>query len=198
MEISAIILAAGASRRMGEPKLILPWGNTTVLGQVVATFAAAGIGDILVVTGWARKQIERLVTKLAQKFPIRMVHNPDYEHGEMLSSIQAGLSGLGSESSGALIGLGDQPQVQEETVRRICTTFNQTKSLLVIPSYQGHRGHPWLVARSLWPEILALPGTNSTARQFLSVHTSQIEYVTADENTLKDLNTLEEYNRLRP
>jgi molybdenum cofactor cytidylyltransferase len=183
---------------MGEPKLVLPWGNTTVLGQVVATFAAAGIGDILVVTGGARQQIEGLVSQLAQKFSIRMVHNPDYEHGEMLSSIQAGLSGLGSESSGALIGLGDQPQVQEKTVRRICTTFNQTTSPLVIPSFQGRRGHPWLIARSLWPEILALPGTNATARQFLSAHTSQIEYVEADENTLKDLDTLEEYNRLRP
>jgi molybdenum cofactor cytidylyltransferase len=198
MEISAIILAAGASRRMGKPKLILPWGNTTILGQVVATFAAAGIGDILVVTGGARQQIERLITQLAQKFPIRMVHNPDYERGEMLGSIQAGLSGLGSESSAALIGLGDMPQVKEETVCRICTTFNQTKSPLVIPSFQGHRGHPWLAARSLWPEILALPGTNATARQFLSAHTSQIEYVTADENTLKDLDTPEDYNRHRP
>jgi molybdenum cofactor cytidylyltransferase len=198
MEISAIILAAGASRRMGKPKLILPWGNTTVLGKVVATFAAAEIGDILVVTGGARQQIERLVTQLARKFPVRMVHNPDYEHAEMLSSIQVGLSGLGSESSAALIGLGDMPQVQEETVRRICTTFDQTRSLLIIPSFQGHRGHPWLVARSLWPEILALPSTSTTARQFLSAHTSQIEYVAADENTLKDLDTLEEYNRLRP
>lgn len=198
MEISAIILAAGASRRMGKPKLILPWGSTTVLGQVVATFASAGIGDILVVTGGARQLVERLVTQLAQKFPIRMIHNPDYEHGEMLSSILVGLAGLGSESSAALIGLGDQPQVEVETVRRICTTFNETKSPLVIPSFQGHRGHPWLVARSLWPEILALSHTHATARQFLSAHSSQIQYVTANENTLKDLDTLEEYNRLRP
>jgi len=198
MEISAILLAAGESRRMGEPKLALPWGNTTILGQVVATYTAAGIGDILVITGGARQKIDILVTQLAQQFPVRTSHNPDYERGEMLSSIQAGLAGVGPQSSAALIGLGDQPQVQEETVRRICAAFTLTKSPLVAPSFQGHRGHPWLVARSLWPEILALPTTNTTARQFLNAHASQIEYVVADENILKDLDTWEEYNRLRP
>ena len=66
-EISAILLAAGQSRRMGRPKLILPWGETTVLGQVVSTFAAAGIEDILVVTGGARDQIEEAGHTVGEK-----------------------------------------------------------------------------------------------------------------------------------
>jgi molybdenum cofactor cytidylyltransferase len=197
-EISAILLAAGESRRMGEPKLILPWANTTVLGQVVATFAAAGIEDILVVTGGARQQIEALVTRLAQKYPVRAIYNPDHEHGGMLSSIQAGLAGLDSRSCAALIGLGDQPQVREETVRRILSAFVQRESSLVIPSFQGRRGHPWLVARSLWPDILALPNSVTTARQFLDAHARQIEYVMADESSLKDLDTPKEYEQERP
>ncbi len=65
--ISAILLAAGQSRRMGRPKLILPWGDTTVLGQVVATFAAAGIEDILVVTGGARDADRRAANTAWQK-----------------------------------------------------------------------------------------------------------------------------------
>lgn len=191
------MLAAGQSRRMGQPKLVLPWGDTTVLGQVVASFAAVGIEDILVVTGGARNQTEELLAQLAKTYPVRAIYNPNHERGEMLSSIQAGLGGLSAEAIAALIGLGDQPQVREETVRRICDAFFRTERPLVIPSFQGRRGHPWLAARSLWPEILTLT-TSTTPRQFLSAHTSQIEYVAADENALKDLDTPEDYHRQRP
>ena len=69
--------------------------------------------------------------------------------------------------------------------------------MLVIPSFQERRGHPWLVARPLWPEILALP-TSTTPRQFLNAHTGQVEYVPADESILLDLDTPEDYNHQRP
>jgi molybdenum cofactor cytidylyltransferase len=107
--ISTILLAAGLSSRMGQPKLLLPWGGTTVLGQVVSTFAAVGIEEIIVVTGGVREQIEGLVAELAKDYPVRTVYNPAYARGEMLSSIQAGLSALNSQPRAALIGLGDQP-----------------------------------------------------------------------------------------
>jgi molybdenum cofactor cytidylyltransferase len=196
-ELSAILLAAGESRRMGVPKLALPWGVTTVLGQVVSIFAAAGIEDILVVTGGSRQLIEGYVIQLAKKYPVRAIHNPNHESGEMLSSIKVGLAGLNPGTKAALIGLGDQPQVHEETVRNICATFLQTDSPLVIPSFQDRRGHPWLAARRLWPEILALP-RSTTPRQFISVHAAQIEYVAADESILKDLDTPEEYDHQHP
>ncbi len=195
--ISVVVLAAGESLRMGRPKLILPWGDTTVLGQVVATFAAAGIKDILVVTGGGRMQLEAEVARLAGQYPVRAIFNPGFAHGGMLSSIQAGLEALGPGVRAALIGLGDQPQVREETVRRIASAFVKTQSPLVIPSFQHRRGHPWLLARSLWPEILSLmpPATPS---QFLSTHTGRIKYVLADENIWKDLDTPEDYDRQRP
>lgn len=196
-ELSAILLAAGESRRMGVPKLALPWGDTTVLGQVVSIFTAAGIEDILVVTGGARQLIEGLVIQLAKKYPVRAIQNPDHESGEMLSSIKAGLAGLNPRTKAALIGLGDQPQVREETVRNICATFLQTDRPLVIPSFLGRRGHPWLAARRLWLEILALP-RSTTPRQFISTHAAQIEYVAADESILKDLDTPEEYDHQHP
>ncbi len=76
--ISAILLAAGLSSRMGQPKLLLPWGGTTVLGQVVSTFAAAGIEEIIVVTGGAREQIEGLVAELAKDIPCPDSLQPGY------------------------------------------------------------------------------------------------------------------------
>ena len=134
--ISAILLAAGLSSRMGMPKLLLPWGGTTVLGQVVSTFAGAGLEEIVVVTGGAHEQIERLAVELANDYPVRTVYNPEYARGEMLSSIQTGLSVMDSQDRAALIGLGDQPQVREETVRHICDAFIRTRSPLVIPSFR--------------------------------------------------------------
>ncbi len=206
-EITAILLAAGESRRMGQPKMLLPWGWTTVLGQVVRMFSA-GISEktnppvnpdseILVVTGGARALVEAEVARLAGQYPLRNVYNPNYALGGMVSSIQAGLSALGPETRAALIGLGDQPQVKEETVRKICTAFTQTESPLIIPSYQNRRGHPWLAARKLWPEILALP-PSTNPRQFLDAHAGQILYVAADETILQDLDTPEDYHRQRP
>jgi molybdenum cofactor cytidylyltransferase len=93
--------------------------------------------------------------------------------------------------------LGDQPQVLEETVRDICTAFNQTKALLVIPSYQNRRGHPWLAARPLWSSILAQP-SSSTPRDFLNTYAGQVEYISADRSILKDLDTPADYTSLRP
>jgi molybdenum cofactor cytidylyltransferase len=182
---------------MGRPKLILPWGKTTVLGQVVETFALAGIKGILVITGGTREPVEAEVARLTEKYPVWAVYNPEFARGGMLSSIQAGLAALEPEACAALIGLGDQPQVREETVRHISDVFVHTGSPLVIPSFQGKRGHPWLVARSLWPEILAL-SISTTPRQFLNAHANQIEYVVAEESTLKDLDTLEEYDLQKP
>jgi molybdenum cofactor cytidylyltransferase len=195
--IAAVLLAAGLSSRMGQPKSLLPWGGTTVLGQVVSTFSSAGIEELIVITGGAREQVEMLVTQLARDFPVRTVFNPNYERGEMLSSIQAGLAALDAGTSAALIGLGDQPQIREDTVQHICSAYVQNRSLLVIPSFQNHRGHPWLVAAPLWPEILVLP-FSTTAQQFLNAHSDLVEYVPADQSILQDLDTPQDYTHQRP
>jgi molybdenum cofactor cytidylyltransferase len=195
--ISVILLAAGESRRMGQPKLILPWGDTTVLGQVVTTFASAGIEEILVVTGGARQQVEGLVTRLAETYPVRVCFNPNHSSGGMLSSIQAGLAALGPEVCAALIGLGDQPQVREATIRAICAAYYQMDARLVFPSFRNHRGHPWLASRLSWSEILALP-QSTNPRHFINTYSDRIEYVEADESIVSDLDTPEDYQHQRP
>jgi len=196
-EMAVILLAAGESRRMGRPKMLLPWGETTVLGQSVATFAAAGIPEILAVTGGNRLSVEELVAELAVKFPVRAVYNPDYAAGGMLSSLQCGLRALGPTSRAALVGLGDQPQVREETVRGLCRRYLQSGQPLVFPSYRRHSGHPWLAARLVWDEILGLPET-ATLHTFQVAHAGQIEYLPADESVLQDLDTPDEYTAQKP
>lgn len=191
--ITALILAAGQSKRMGQPKMLLPWGKTTILGQVIDIFKAAGIEDILVVTGGAREEVEALVGNSA-----RTVFNPDFAEGEMLSSVQAGLAGLQPETEAVLIGLGDQPQVQERSVRLVVEEHTKSGAALIVPSFQMRRGHPWLVARPHWNEILRM-GPPETPRDFLNRHASEIRYVEIiDPGILKDLDTPEDYLKSRP
>lgn len=202
--ISAIVLAAGESKRMGQPKMLLPWREGTVLTHVIAIFRAAGVEDILVVTGGAREQVEELAAGLG----VRTVFNEAFQTGEMLSSIQCGLRALISpplsqsaletlhkERAAALIGLGDQPQVQAGSVQRVCEAFLETEANLVVPSYRLRRGHPWLIAYPLWEEFLRLQPPASP-RDFLNAHAADIHYVNVDDpNILADLDTLEEYRR---
>lgn len=204
--ISAIILAAGASKRMGQPKMLLPWGKVSVLEQVISVFARAGIEDILIVTGAVREQIEADVAKYGQRYPVRTVYNQNYAHGEMLSSLQCGLRSLLSPtlslaekvSGAALVGLGDQPQVQGRSVRLVCEAFTQTESPLVVPSFQMRRGHPWLVARPLWKELLEMQPSQSP-RDFLNAHAADIHYVNVDSPSIfADLDTPEDYHTSRP
>lgn len=187
--ITAIILAAGQSKRMGQPKMLLPWGNETVLTHIVSVFQKAGLEDIFVVTGGAREQVESLVSNLG----VKIIYNKDYSNGEMLSSIQCGIRALTRQTQGMLIGLGDQPQVQERSVQMVCDAFRESKSNLIVPSYQMRRGHPWLVARPLWGELLNLNPPQSS-RDFLNQYADQIEYVKSDDpSILADLDTPDDY-----
>jgi molybdenum cofactor cytidylyltransferase len=192
--IAAIILAGGQSKRMGQPKMLLPWGKLTVLEHVITTFINAGLQDILVVTGGAREQVEQAL----EGYPVQKTHNEDHAAGEMLSSLQKGLKEIPNQAQAALIGLGDQPQVQEETVRLICETFQESKSSLIVPSFQMRRGHPWLVARPLWGEVLTLEPP-ATPRDFLNRHAGDIHYVDVETpSVLADLDTPEDYQRSHP
>lgn len=201
--VTAIVLAAGESKRMGQPKMLLPWGGSTVLGHVLEVLKKAGIEDLLVVTGGAREQVEAV----ARESAARTVFNADYARGEMLSSIQAGLRELtlpppplrdrkGVEA--ALIVLGDQPQVEERSVRAVLAAYRQSKSNLVVPSYRMRRGHPWLAARPLWDEILHMQPPQ-TPRDFLNRHAAEIEYVIVESRSvIEDLDTPEDYLHSRP
>jgi molybdenum cofactor cytidylyltransferase len=198
--IAAIILAAGQSKRMGQPKMLLPWGKMTVIEHVIEIYAAADIAEILIVTGAAHDQVEEILKHSRQRHRVRIVYNQNYLNGEMLSSLQHGLHALQQTPiyQAALIGPGDQPQVEEESIRSVCEAFTKTGSPLVVPSFQRRRGHPWLVARPLWDELLELRHPKSS-RDFLNKHADEIHYVNVETpNVLADLDTPEDYERSRP
>lgn len=198
MMITAIILAAGMSSRMGSPKMLLPWGDTSIIEHVISVFSEAGIDDILVVTGGSHEQVEAIILESRKRYPVRGVYNENYERGDMLSSIQCGLRKIADKNIGAaMIGLGDQPQVQIGSVQLIRDAYSQTKNPLVVPSFQMRRGHPWLVVRSLWNEILEMDSSH-TPRDFLSAHAADIQYVDVDTpSILADLDTPEDYRASR-
>lgn len=196
--IAAIVLAAGQSRRMGRPKMILPWGNTTVIEQIVMTLARSGLDEILVVTGGARDQVESALERLSPITPVRFIYNPDYSDVEMISSLRVGLSALTDACDAALITLGDQPQIQVEVVRQILAIYRAKPMPIIVPSYQMRRGHPWLVARPVWERLLDL-NLPLTLRDFLNSHADLIEYVNVETpSILQDLDTPADYQRFQP
>jgi molybdenum cofactor cytidylyltransferase len=194
LKITAVVLAAGHSRRMGAPKLALPWGETNVIGQVLGVLSQSGIQDIVVVTGGAYHEVQHALRGL----PVRLVYNPDHEQGEMLASFKVGLAALGNDPDAALVVLGDQPQIQEQVVDKLLQAYVDTGAPLVIPSYQMRRGHPWLLDRSLWADALAIQEP-TTLRDFLRDHQDSIHYVVVDTDTiLQDLDTPADYDAYRP
>lgn len=193
-QTAAVVLAAGQSRRMGTPKLVLPWGSRTVIGQVVQTLLDGGISEIVVVTGGAGEAVEGAL----QDLPVKFVRNPEFAYSEMVASLQIGIRSLSPACQAALIVLGDQPTIDTDVIRKLVDAYLQSTASIIIPSYQMRRGHPWLVVRSLWADILAL-SENETMRDFLKLHVDQIAYILASSpGIFFDLDTPDEYNRLRP
>ncbi len=195
--IPALILAAGLSRRMGRFKLTLPWGGTTVIGQVLLTLDAAGVTEIVVVTG--HRQAEVAAAAQATGVPARFVHNPDYPSGEMLSSIQIGLAALDDPDAlhpAVLLCLGDQPQMQVTTVQAVLAAGVASGwQHVIIPSHNMRAGHPILLPRHLWPAILA---ASDNLRRVLADHQAMVEYLTLQTpSILADLDTPEDYERAR-
>lgn len=186
--ISAVVLAAGKSTRMGRQKMLMPWGDKTVMESVIQTLQKSGIDDIVLVTNPE-------IAKQTPHFSFRTILN---ENGDMLSSLQLGLQAQKPSAQATLICLGDQPQMEEGSVRSVIGAYTKSGSQLVVPSYHMRRGHPWLVARTLWDEILAMKEGQSM-RDFLNAHADKIEYVTLETPTiLQDLDTPDDYLKYKP
>jgi molybdenum cofactor cytidylyltransferase len=189
--IGAVILAAGQSRRMGRNKMLLPFGTSTVLETIVAEVAACkSVIDLVVVTGHESDRIAALLTASSA----RCVFNPAYARAEMLVSLQVGLRALPAEVQAALIVPGDHPRLRREVIQGVIDAYQP--GTLVIPSYQLKRGHPILVDRAWWDELLTLPET-ATLRDFIRAHEDHIRYVVVGtDSVLTDVDTPEEYDDL--
>jgi len=196
--VSAVVLAAGLSRRMGTNKLVLPFGERTVLAQVISVLQSCPLGEIVVVTGHEHEKVEEMLGRYPGRkgSGFRFVYNPDYATGEMLSSIQAGLVAMreASHCDAALIVLGDQPLIERRIVEQVIAAHKP--GTVVIPSFNRRGGHPILIDRACWSEVLTLP-LNANLREALRAHTDWLRYVEVDRETiLRDVDMPEDYSRM--
>lgn len=192
--IGAVILAAGASRRMGQPKLNLPWGSTTVLGQVISTFLQAGVYNIVVAAG--DLPILGLPPELSAA--VQIIHVPQNYQDSMLFSLQSALNSSDTACRAVFVALGDQPQIKLEVVQALISEYRLHSPPLLVPSFNHRRGHPWLVDRSMWSDLLSLD-PSQTLRQFLNQHEQHIQYLLVQtDSILQDIDTPAEYARWRP
>lgn len=189
--IAAVVVAAGLSTRMGEPKQLLPYGEHTVIEQIVSVLLQSPLDEVVVVTGHVRRSVESTLAS----WSVRPVFNPNYGQGEMLSSVQCGLSALAPEVDAALIVLGDQPQLDGDVVQRLIEVYYHETEGLIIPSFRMRRGHPIVIDRAYWQDILALDFDQSL-RDVINAHADKICYVTVEtDSVLRDIDTPEEYRQ---
>lgn len=194
--VVALVMAAGLSTRMGQPKLLMDWGGKTVLQTVLSTLYLSGITKIHTVIGANRELIQQSILKLP--FPVEMIFNPDFANGEMTDSIRVGIKSIPKGALAALIVLGDQPHMRVETVRGVLETYGNTGAKIIVPSYNYRRGHPWLVDRTLWLELENLNPTYNL-RDFLRQHQDEIHYLEVDtQSVLQDLDTPQDYQLSKP
>lgn len=192
--VTALILAAGESRRMGAPKLLLPWGDTTVLGHTLRQVHQSRVDDMLLISGHRAQEI----AAVAEALGVDVVHNPAYAEGEMLSSVQVGLRHVPEATAAILVVLADQPLVGPPIIDQLLSAFAAGKGDLIAPTYQGLRGNPVLIGRRYFDELLALP-RGDAPRTLLRRHRDHLHLVPVESATiLQDLDRPEDYERHRP
>jgi molybdenum cofactor cytidylyltransferase len=189
--IVALVLAAGASSRMGRPKALLDFDGLTAIALVLRTCAEAGAGAAVVVTAPGGEAVRRACA--GAPLPVIEAINPHPERG-MLSSLQTGLRALPPAAAFLLFPV-DYPVVPAAEVRRLIATFAAAPAPIIVPSYDRRRGHPALVDVALAPEFLAL-AEDQTARAVMAAHTHETVYVsTEDDRVLMDMDTPDDYAR---
>ncbi len=189
LKIGAVVLAAGLSSRMGVQKLLLPWKGKTVIETVVDTLILSRITEIVVVTG---RDAEQIASTLKSK-PVQIIYNPDFANGDMVTSLSTGLKALRNRVDAILMVLADQPQMMETTVKLLVDEWYLNSDSLCIPSYQMHRGHPWVIPAILWDNLNSLD-SHQTMRDFIRINEHEIRYVVVETATiLADLDTPEDY-----
>jgi molybdenum cofactor cytidylyltransferase len=190
--IAAVVLAAGESRRMGRPKALLPIEGQTFIERIVSALGQAGLEKIFVVLG---HNAETMTQKIAH-LPVTVLVNPDYPMGQ-LSSLQVALRYLRADEDchGILVHLVDHPYIDPRLVKLLTARFLESGKLIVVPRFDGKRGHPVIFARSLFDELLHAP-LEQGAKAVVNAHRAEtLEIDTADEGITLDIDTPELYRQ---
>lgn len=173
--IAGVILAAGASRRMGTPKALLEFNGETFLDRLIRLLGGVA-APVIVVLGDQGREIRSGLERGAEA---RFVVNPDPERG-MLSSLQCGLEAVSEEAQAVMFTPVDHPNLESSTLEALVDRFVAERAPVTIPEYQGRHGHPVLIARPLIAELLALPAT-AQASDVIHRYGSRTSYVAVDD-----------------
>ncbi len=186
--IWAIVLAAGESRRMGSPKMLLPFKGSSMIERVIMNISGSEVNSIIVVVGALKEPLEELLDKLS----VKHCYNDKYMEG-MLSSVKCGFRNLPLDVEAVLVFQGDQPLISSSIINRVIEAFRSSDKGILMPVYKGRRGHPLLIDKKYISEIEKLDageGLRSLAYRFSD---NVLEVETDDPDILRDFDTLEEY-----
>ncbi len=177
---------------MGTQKLLLPWGETSIIGHIADQLLHSALDKIIVVTGHDQALVSR---ELADR-SVTFAHNPHCTSG-MLSSVRCGIKALPSDCQAVLVALGDQPMINSSVIDQMIAAFNATDSQILVPLCQGKRGHPLLFSRRYFSEILT-DFDDTGLRGLLQVHTQDtLELKVSTPSVLGDIDHPEDYRRER-
>jgi len=194
--VSAIVLAAGESRRMGEQnKLLLPFRGKTLLETVVDNILASNAFETIVVVGHQAEQIEKVLSNR----DVRFVKNPRYRNG-MTTSIQAGVNTASPQASGFMICLSDLPFITPSAFNRLIDCFTQVSAAeiraIVQPEFKGQPGNPVIFPAAYKSEILEHTGANG-CKAIVAAHLEKITRIKMkSDHILRDIDVLGDYERL--
>jgi molybdenum cofactor cytidylyltransferase len=188
--VSAILMAAGKSERMGQNKLLLPFGGRTVIQRTLDSLIASRAGEVIVVLGSKAQEIgESIGARRALT-----VTNPDFANG-MSTSLIAGLGKVSSQARFVMVALGDQPLVTAAVYNRLIEAALNTENGLILPVYRGERGNPIIISMRYRAEILKQTG-DVGGRELLNAHPCDVLEVPVDcEGVIINMNTREEYEK---
>jgi molybdenum cofactor cytidylyltransferase len=192
--IAALVLAAGRSTRMGGPnKLLAEVGGRPLVRIAVEEALASRAKPVIVVTGHQRDKVEAALTGLN----VTRVHNPNFADG-LSTSVKTGLAALPEDIDGAIVCLGDMPQVTATLIDKLIAAFDPERgALVVVPVIDGKRGNPVVWARRFFPELMALDG-DVGARQLIGRYPEAVaEMALTDTAALVDVDTPDALDRVK-
>ena len=185
--IGAIVLAAGASTRMKRQKMLLPYYGKTVIETVIDNVLNS-VKNVVVILGSHKNEIYRQIRKL----PVKISVNKNYLGG-MLSSAICGFKSLPDKTEAALIVLGDQPQISGNVINTVIEAWKSSGKGIIIPTYNGRRGHPSLIETKYRNEIEALDPEKGLRSLFQKFENDIFEIECNFPEILRDIDTPEDY-----
>lgn len=190
--ITAILLAAGESRRMGSPKPLLDWGGETLIEYQVDQLRKGGVEEVIAVLGHAARKVR----PLAERAGATIAMNLDYREGRA-SSLRAGAFALPSGAREIAVLSVDQPR-PANVIRALLESHLKSGALITLPTYEGKHGHPTFLCGSLGPELKRVDEATKGLREIIHRREKDIVELPFDSDiVLLDINTPEEYANAR-